>query len=482
MRLDYFFDEMWRIDFIRSGNWLARARLQNAFVPPGWIIVLRPFRPIFDSPFGWRFVGIGCLALFLGFLVSAFGAVDGPTRSTRKRRVAFFTAAGAMAVLPLLPAFSDLTSYFNDYFFQAAYMAFLVFLCIHLDDHRWCFPTTCVALALAPAFVIGGLFALPAIVAWLVLWAWRQDERQLLRHTILALGSVAAMALVGGTVYLTLYRPTLSADIKDFWKADRLDGAGGFLPLMTRTFDLFVDGVLRLAFPSLQNSGRLVAGVALLIALGIGTWLVARRFPWLAALPYVGWLGVFTASIVQGWPATPVRVNLPFVAFAYAFAAYGLFHVVAQLTKRSAPVVLLAVVALVAFWVPRTDADPNLVFARGLRDDLQVIRQDPSNDDLVLAYHFMSHWYVHDALVNDGRPGQHVTIVRDIINDPTLTANAASIAQPTFDGGGTVWCVLPYVLGPQGSDEACHLDGPGIVRVADYHGIQARIIGFRKSR
>jgi hypothetical protein len=154
MKLDYFFDEMWRIDIIRSGDWMARARLQNAFVPAGWVVALRPLRPVFDSPFGWRLVDIGCLVIFLCSLVGALTAVAGPTGTSSQRRRAFLRAAGAMAVLPLLPAVSDLTSYFHDYFFQAAYMGVLVLLCVHLDDDRRFFPAACVALALSPVFVM----------------------------------------------------------------------------------------------------------------------------------------------------------------------------------------------------------------------------------------------------------------------------------------------------------------------------------------
>jgi len=126
-------------------------------------------------------------------------------------------------------------------------------------------------------------------------------------------------------------------------------------------------------------------------------------------------------------------------------------------------------------WPPATSGEH--AFAQGLLHDLDVVAQSTTHDNLVLSYHYMSQFYSHDRLVNGGSRDRHYVVVPDRKGDDALFRDVDELEARYLPHGGTVWCVVPYALGPTNAARACHLHSPA-VEVAHEHGRQAEITGF----
>jgi hypothetical protein len=93
------------------------------------------------------------------------------------------------------------------------------------------------------------------------------------------------------------------------------------------------------------------------------------------------------------------------------------------------------------------------VYARGLSDDLQLVAEQATPGDLVVAYH-LSGPYVRDRLLNDDAVAPRIAVL-DEADDPMVLDD---LADRLPAGTDTVWCVVPYEAGPDVSGRACDLD------------------------
>ena len=111
--------------------------------------------------------------------------------------------------------------------------------------------------------------------------------------------------------------------------------------------------------------------------------------------------------------------------------------------------------AAIAWWPyeVRRNSTSTGVFARGLSDDLQLVADQASAGDVVVAYH-LSGPYVRDRLLNADDVARDVQVV-DEVHDPRVLDVLTTVVATETD---TVWCVIPYEAGPEASMQACDLD------------------------
>lgn len=118
-------------------------------------------------------------------------------------------------------------------------------------------------------------------------------------------------------------------------------------------------------------------------------------------------------------------------------------------------------------------------FARGLYADLEIVKQSQFKKNLVFSYHFMSHFYTHDALINNSYDGNSYSVFREIRGDDSLYLNLNTIVQSEDPyANRAVFCILPYELGPDSFSKACNFTNGSYFKAVDVNGKRARIIGF----
>lgn len=488
LHVEPFFDEMWRIDMIHSSDVLARATNGGATpVPWGWIYLYKGLTPfIGGSPPAFRLASVALFACGMASLVVLLRRWAAPrTPSVNGMRLATAIAVATALTLPLLPAFAGLEQYFNNYLFEVAYAITLIMCCVEVPYRRWSFPAFLVGLVLAPLFVISSLVLLPVLFASVVSWAWRRDDR---RARLAWLGGAAAGTLVvAGVVFLTLYRPITDASIElhGFWRRELLSTAGGDVFRVARSLEWLRDGVLSSAFPSPSGPADVLLIATLIGAFVVGAATITRRWAWYPALLVSGWVATLVGGAVLDAPVTPARVALGYWFLVYVTIVLGGWRALAWAlertrvaTKYSLGVFAVATASVLVFLWPSAVLWPP-AFAQGLLDDLDVVAHSDTRDNLVLSYHFMSQFYPHDRLVNDGPPGRNFVVIGERLHDETLYERVDDLVARYLPRGGTLWCVIPYAIGPRDSARACALNNTRAERFFGRRGKQAFIAGYR---
>jgi hypothetical protein len=119
-------------------------------------------------------------------------------------------------------------------------------------------------------------------------------------------------------------------------------------------------------------------------------------------------------------------------------------------------------------------------FLRGVTGDLAVLADSPARHNLVFSYHFSTRWYVEDALVTSQPGGRTYDVVPETYTDRSAyeagVVAAAVAAQPS---GTAVWCVMPYDLGPELTEEACPVP-PGLTPLHESRHDRSTIKGYLK--
>jgi hypothetical protein len=477
---------MWRVDLIHSSDIFARSLTGTAPLPYGWIYGFKLGGVVLPDGYAWmRGAAVG---LFVVGILAFFVFLVRIVASGRPHRTRTFLIGAAMATclaLPLLPAFRDLARYFNNYLFEVSITAALVLACALLGTSRLAVVAYVAVLVLVPLFSISTLYLLPGAVLCGAWWAWHSADRR--RNVWIVAAATASSALVAGAVFLGLYQPVTDSNpgLTDFWAAEQLGAPGGGVLTLGRTTSMLRDGL----FFNEVSTGAGVAGVLVaLVAAGgfvVGTVTICRRWPWYGVLIVSGCVGVLAAGVIVDAPVTPVRVNLGVYCLVYLAIVFGCFRALAYVTERVASnrsrsgLVAFGVIvigALVWLW-PAAEPAP-AVFARGLAADLGVIARSPTDDNLVLSYHFMSHFYTHDALVNDRPEGKSFTVLREVAGSDWLYDDISTIAERELPDGGMLWCVIPYALGPDESARACQVP-PRFELLEEHDGAAARIIAYR---
>lgn len=485
LRIDFFFDEMWRADFIRSADPVARMTTHDTPVPLGWVLFMKAaVLPLPGGPGTLRLVSIACSVAFAAVTFVTLARIgERAPLFGRSGRIPAVVAAGAVLAVVMSQGLGIHFGNFNNYPFEALWMAALVLASLELDDRRawWLFLGL---TATSPLFVIGPLLAVPALVLRALLWARDQGDDARRRLTELGL-ACGGMALSGLAMYLLLYRTVTSAGtVSGFWAGQSLEGGLGDLPDRLPMFWEQLGGDV-LHPRVFSGDVRTVAGVLAIAAFALGLWEIGRRWPWYPATLLCGLVLTIPAGLLVGWPVTPVRVNLAFVVMIYTMTAYGLFRAVQVGVSRLAgsrtwPVALAALIVLAVLWPPQI-ARNTTVFARGLAEDLEPVANSPVDGNVVLSYHFMSHFYVHDTLLNTDRGDRQFVIEREERGDPYLYDQVDAITG-RLDPGDVLWCVRPWALGPEVFARACQFDDPDLVEIHRSDGWQAEITGYRLQR
>jgi hypothetical protein len=176
---------------------------------------------------------------------------------------------------------------------------------------------------------------------------------------------------------------------------------------------------------------------------------------------------------------TMERVNLAYLWMAYLAIPVGAVAVARRLGRAQVPVAALAVLAGVLVCLPQPGPNGPQPFARGLYGDLDAVAATPTTDSYVVAYHFMSHFYVHDRLVNEGPPGHTFHVLRERDGDRSLYDDVdAQLRAAGWTPGSAVWCVIPMEVGPESAGQACHVQLPGLTQRVELARSRSTVIGW----
>jgi hypothetical protein len=478
LRKEFYFDEAWRSDIIRSAHPFAQIRAAKAPIPPLWPLILHVTSRFVPGRFAsLRLQNLALSALFpasAGQFVRLIGFGSGDSTQRRARRIAIGVGT-TVAVSASLDAYG-LATYLNDYSFQAALTFGLVVIWWRVDKAglraAWLIPMMLV-LSIG---TISGLFLLPVIAVWLV----QQRHRRELR--LAWLGLIGA-GLVASGVYLGFYRRSADAGLTQFWSDDIL--RGGHLPLIdTLIRAVRLSGMLIFPWSRIDRFG-VWPGIAFFVLAIAGLYVARRAWPWLTVSAVACWVIAAMASVAGGWPVTAVRVNLPFLGFWMIGCVLAVFHVAGLVARERNGLKLFgaAALAFAAFHIIQTPPDGPQPYARGLNRDLDPIRASEAADVVVVAYHFMSYPYIHDGLVNRAPTSQRYHFLQE---EQPLTSDVYAGLQTELDRlalpiGAEVWCVLPYEIGPDATERACQVSDHRFAEIFNQTLERAHVIGLRKT-
>lgn len=162
VRTDWFFDEAWRVDMIRSAGF-GRYFDHNTPTSPGWILlhkllfsVVPPTREVMrvvaalPAIVAW----VGMAALLRRFL-----------SRTLSRSGAELVAFGTVLLVLLQPGDSQLITYFNNYSFETLFTVGVLWVAA-LPDHRYSVWVLAGMCAIGPFVVQAPLMLLAPVVVW----------------------------------------------------------------------------------------------------------------------------------------------------------------------------------------------------------------------------------------------------------------------------------------------------------------------------
>jgi hypothetical protein len=455
--MPFMYDEMWRVDLIRSSRPLPLLLAHDTPVPPGWIALLHVLTAVLpSSPVLFRLLALAPVPA-----AAALAAVM-LRRALRDAPPAIW--AGAPLLLSALPALTALY-YFTNYPFEVLYLTGLALAAVSLDrSPRW-LPVLAAGVALAPLFVVGGLLALPGFVAWGAWWSRRS------RRGLAVMGAGAAVgALAAAAVYGALYRPmTARPTISSWWvnAGTTFGGDAGPAGLLLRLLTQSRDGLIPERLPAMGGTAAVIAALVVLAAAGAGADLVGRRQPWLLVVPLSAQVLTVPAGLAAGWPVTLERVNLCFQWFLLLVVAVGFLRLVTWPLRERPALGLALAVGLVVLAAPESMRNDPHDFARGLPADLSVVAASPARRNVVIGYHWMSWPYLDDVLVNDAPAAREFDIVRDQPGDRSLYGPVDRIAREhALAAGDRLWCVKPIQLG-EDFDLACRTAADSDLQVVD---------------
>lgn len=481
-RQPFFYDEMWRVDFIRSSRPIDRMLTHDTPIPIGWVELMRlltaplPYRPVVfrAAAIGWMLFGVGVLAvLFARIIERAPAGRSWVERASSREWPAWMSAPVPMLAAPVgvglaffTPAVTGFTQWFNNYTFEIAYLAVLVLAAEELDrSRRWPFPTLCTLVALAPLMVLGALFAVPALVLGAAWWIFHDtDGRDRRRPRLLAL--VGASAVAGGfgvLEWVKVYKPvSAKPSISSFWidKGASLGGPDSIFTLLAHTADQLTSGLVGPAISGGNGTVRAVGTVVLLASIVTGAVVVGRRWPLVLFMVGSAWALTIVASAVFRWPMTIERVNVCWQIFFFAMAGVGLARAVLWFTPKHASLAIPAFVLLfAAMWFPPYDPAPE-TFARNLTYDLERVANSPAQRNVVFQYHYYGHFYADNELINTPRGDKRFDIVPQLDDDRSLFSPLDGVLRDQqVKSGDLVWCLMPWELGVD-TQLACRFDDP----------------------
>ena len=477
-RLDFYFDEMWRIEQVRSPDPVGAYLDGPAPIPPGWVISLSALFEVFPA----RRPSLRLAAASVGvpsgvlFIVTLRRLLE---RSfDRPRAWAAATMGGAMTFAT--PGLALHMTYFNNYMADVAVAVSIIWVLVALDDDPnaaapwW---ALFVVAVMAPWFALGALFLLPG--AAIIVFLHRRANPKL--------AAAAAMSTLVSTVIAGWFflRPVANgATLSDFWKPET--PAIGIRDFLHR----YVDSMNEAVSPT-WTDGRPVAVIAIIGFAALGGVVLHRAWVWWLPLFLLAQLLAVATSVATGWPATFVRNNSSFQILVAALAPLGIAvaivgtvewvkHRTHSLAAAATCAGTLVVVVALA-WLPRSiaaNAASTEVFARGLSDDATFIASNARPGDLAVAYH-LNGPYLRDRLSNfdDVAPGVRV------IDEAREGSNVGTDLDRWVDADTTtIWCLIPFEAGPDATAASCRPLAPDWSPVAVTTGERATIVELQRER
>ena len=440
--IDWFFDEAWRADMVRSSFGFERYFAHNTPTAPGWVFVhqflfnvLPPTRQllrlvaVLPAIPAWVLIG----NILRTKLVGRIGAVG-----------AGVVSLSTIALVLVQPGDAHLVSYFNNYSMETLFTALVLWSVTH-HNTEVASKTMLVLATIGPWMVQAPLMSL--VVAAPVVWS-RSDGAG--RRT-LAFGVVGAVVSLAVT-YLFFLRPVANreipglATITGYWEGETFQAAGliGAAKLVIRTM-MFAVLPQRLEWTLI---GWLLISIGGII--GVTVMWSCFRF-WVIAIPLTQ-SQIFVASIVVGWPISFTRVNHAVGLLVTVLVAFGISMLMwwfaSRVPKGSVALAALLTCVALALMGPsglRQAAGGTGVFARGLSDDMDLLAPQISEGDVVLGYHSMSSWYLHDRLVTEG--DVPIVLLDELEFEIFLQEEPERLIDEQGPAVRTVWCVLPWELG-----------------------------------
>jgi hypothetical protein len=340
-------------------------------------------------------------------------------------------------------------------------------------------------VALAPAFVLGGLFVLPALAAYSLWWCLRRlapDRRRRYLAALAAASGISTSVLV--VTWVLLYRPIGSKPgISSFWVAQKasLGASLDLFDLLHKAFFQTRDGLVGERALGAGGSWLMLATLLLAIGTLVGTAAIGHRWPMLLVTVVSAQVIAIAASATTHWPLTVERVNIAFQVLGFAVPYFGVATSIVWLTSHlrlgrlaAAPALAVLVSGL---WFRPLDVGIH-AFARGLTTDLMPIEASPAPYNLVVQYHSLAHFYTHDALINTEHAGHRFSIVSEQPGDTSLYQPIdAVVAQAHLRPGDMLWCVIPRAVGPI-AKQACRFAPGDLHQIVALHGEDALVLGF----
>lgn len=477
LAIDFYFDEMWRYDMVRDASPRARALLHDTPIPPGWLYAMHYLlAPLPASRSVARVVALVPSALGLALLADVLRMVA--QRSGAVRHHARLIAALSVWAACCIPAIAAVNVYFNNYGAELLGGALLIWAAARVQL-RGARPALLLTVAaVLPLFTQGALLMVPALVV-----LWRRGHLSISPRTAVVTG--AAMATTASLSWLFFYRPLTSGNLVNYWSGERF-GAGGLGSFIAHSSRQFTSAFV----PSRDQSVGALAIIATVVALAVGVVLIARGCWSFLAFVLCGQLGAIAASVVVAWPATPVRVNLAFLAPIATLIPFGALMLVWRALRGHVRNTLVVSVVLVSVTIAAApliwptsitvNGTASTTFARGLTDDLRVVANLSGSRVVVVSYHPMTHWYVDDVFRHDPPHQMDVTVLRETL-DGLVYTDVDRLVGAALLPGTDVWCVVPYEVGPDATERACDLHLPMLTEFYRERMGRALVVGFRSN-
>ena len=437
--VDWLFDEAWRADMVRSSFGFERYFAHNTPIAPGWVFihqlvfnVLPPTRQllrlvaILPAIPAWVLIG----SIIRRKLLDRIGAIG-----------AGVVSLSTIALVLVQATDAQLVSYFNNYSIETLFTALVLWSVTH-HNHEIASNTILGLATIGPWIVQAPLMLL--VVAAPVVWSRSNGAA---RRTLMfgAIGAAVSLAVT----YFFFLRPVANrkisglATITGYWEGETFEAAGvvGAGKLMIRTM-MFAVLPQRLEWTLV---GWLLIAIGGLV--GVVVMWSCFRF-WVIAIPLTQ-LQILVASTVVGWPISFTRVNHAVGLLVTALVAFGMSMLVWWISTTApkgsvALATLLTCGAMTLMWPSdvRQAAGGTRVFARGLSDDMDLLAPQLSEGDVVLGYHAMSSWYLHDRLVTEG--DVPIVLLDELEFGTLLQQEPERLIGEQRPAAQTVWCVLPW--------------------------------------
>ena len=220
LNVEFYFDEAWRADLIRSFNSFERSRTINAPIPPLWIIFMKVsnffFSEIIPTTFlkNYGFFSLRIQNLIYSILLPTLaGFITFFIIGIKKPYQATISSVASCIIIAIVLG-RDISSYLNDYVFQSVCVALLLITCYLYEKTGYGRKLAGIGIIIFPLSTLGGLVIMPAIwIWWIAKGARLRNISDFLKRVSVPLTS----AIIFLFLYFFVYRSQVDQDLTNFW-------------------------------------------------------------------------------------------------------------------------------------------------------------------------------------------------------------------------------------------------------------------------